>query len=406
MTVDNNKFSTVEEAIEAIKQGKMVIVADNEDRENEGDLICAAETITPEIINFMATEARGLICMPVSREIAQKLNFYPMAKENTDTENTAFTVSIDGTPRNGVTTGISAKDRAQTIKICTRDNAQPEDLRRPGHIFPLIARDGGVLQRQGQTEASVDLSKLAGFKSAGVICEIANEDGSMARRDELFDFANKHKMPFITVEQIMEYRLKTETLITKEAEAKLPTKFGDFTIHAYREKFSNQELIALVYGDINSSTEPVLCRLHSECLTGDALSSLRCDCQSQLHYAQEQIAQNKSGILIYLRQEGRGIGLVNKIKAYAFQDAGDDTFEANHKLGFQDDLREFWSAVHVLKDFGVSNIDLITNNPKKIQNLESLGININKQIKVSFVNEHNKSYLQAKKDKHCHHIEI
>lgn len=392
-----SEFSTVEEAIEAIRKGQVVIVADNEDRENEGDLICAAETITPEIINFMATEARGLICLPITQELASKLNLNAMSSVNTDTEETAFTVSIDGIPDKGITTGISAKDRANTIKLCLEKNTQPDDLRRPGHVFPLIARDGGVLVRQGQTEAAVDLASLAGLNPAGVICEIANPDGSMARRDELFTFAKKHDLPFITVEQIINYRIKNEFLLNKEAKAKLPTKYGEFALNGYTEKYGTGESLALIHGNIDT-TKPVLVRIHSECLTGDALSSLRCDCQDQLQAAQKQIVDNKSGIIIYLRQEGRGIGLMNKLKAYELQDQENlDTFEANNKLGFQDDLRSFWNAAQILRDLNIKTIDLITNNPDKIKDIEQAGIQVNQRIASIHKNGVNNEYLESKK---------
>lgn len=401
-----NQFSTVEEAIQAIKEGKLVIVADNEDRENEGDLVCAAEKITPELINFMAVEARGLICMPITRQLADKLDLRAMAAVNTDSEHTAFTVSIDGSREKGVSTGISALDRAKTIELCLEEDTTPHDLRRPGHIFPLIARDGGVLERKGQTEASVDLARLAGLKPAGVICEISNPDGSMARRDQLFDFAKEHNMPFITVEQIADYRLKNEFLLKKEAEASLPTKFGDFTIHAYSEVFSGKELIALTHGNI-ANQEDVTVRLHSECLTGDALSSIRCDCQDQLHQSMEKIAQKGSGMVIYLRQEGRGIGIINKIKAYSLQDTlGLDTYQANHELGFADDLRDFWSAAHVIKDMQIKSTILLTNNPHKISSLQKFGITVSSHESVVSINQQNRKYLEAKKTKHKHTIEL
>lgn len=399
-------FSTVEEAILAIKQGKMVIVADNEDRENEGDLVCSAELITPEIINFMATEARGLICMPVSREIAARLDLHPMTVNNTDTEGTAFTVSIDGAVHKGVGTGISAEDRAKTIKLCLESNTNATDLRRPGHIFPLIAREGGVLVRQGQTEASVDLSIMAGLQPAGVICEIANPDGSMARREQLAEFSKKHNMPYITVAQMVEYRRKHEKLIQKQAEAKLPTQYGEFKVIGYQEKYTNNEIIVMTYGDISSEKNPIV-RVHSECLTGDSLGSLRCDCRSHLNHAQELIAQHGSGILIYLRQEGRGIGLMNKLKAYQIQDElGLDTYDANQHLGFEDDYREYWSAYQVLSDMGIAEVRLITNNPTKIAALEKYGIKVTERINYLGHQEYNHNYLLAKKERKGHLINL
>jgi 3,4-dihydroxy 2-butanone 4-phosphate synthase / GTP cyclohydrolase II len=397
-------LNTVEEAILAIKEGKAVIVADNEDRENEGDLVCAGEKITPALINFMATEARGLICMPVSVEIAKKLDFELMTYKTTDSKETAFTVSIDGSPENGVSTGISAEDRANTILMCTKPETTANCFRRPGHIFPLIAKDGGVLKRNGQTEASVDLAILAGLKPVGVICEILNPDGTMARRPELMEFRKKFNIPFITVEQIIEYRLKTELAIKREAEAKLPTKFGEFSVYAFNELISKKEHLALCYGDWKSE-KSVLVRSHSECLTGDALGSLRCDCNSQLQESMRKIAENGSGVLIYLKQEGRGIGLTNKIRAYALQDnKGLDTFEANRALGFADDVREDWVGSHILKDLGITNIKLMTNNPSKIKDFEKFGITVSERIPLICINEENKDYLEAKRVQHNHLI--
>jgi 3,4-dihydroxy 2-butanone 4-phosphate synthase / GTP cyclohydrolase II len=401
--MSNHKFSTVPEAIKAIKEGRMVIVADNEDRENEGDLVCAAEKITPEIINFMATEARGLICMPISVQIAQRLGLDLMTYNTNDCKQTAFTISIDGSEEKGVGTGISADDRANTILLCMQEETLPSDLRKPGHIFPLIAKDGGVLERTGQTEASVDLAKMAGFKAGGVICEILNSDGTMARRNDLEQFAAKHNIPFVTVAQMIEYRLQSEQMVDREAEAALPTGFGDFTVFAYTEKITKKEHLALCYGDWRNA-KPVLVRAHSECLTGDVFGSLRCDCQLQLNDAMQQIVEEGSGILIYLKQEGRGIGLVNKIKAYVLQDQGLDTFEANRELGFKDDHREYWVGAHILRDLGVKNIRLITNNPEKLADFEKFGINVQDRVSSVHISDTNKNYVEAKKVQHNHLI--
>ncbi|MDX1918392.1 MAG: GTP cyclohydrolase II [Candidatus Caenarcaniphilales bacterium] len=398
-----NQFNTVPEAIAAIKAGKMVIVADNEDRENEGDLICAAELVTPEIINFMATEGRGLICMPISREIAGSLGLELMTQRSNDCIETAFTISIDGSYDKGVGTGISALDRANTIRLCMQDETKPDDLRKPGHIFPLIAKDHGVLVRTGQTESAVDLARLAGLKPGGVICEIVNPDGTMARRDDLFEFSAKFDIPFITVEQIIEYRLQNEILVKREAEADLPTEYGDFRIYAFTEVISGKEHLALVYGDLDKAS-PVLVRSHSECLTGDALASLRCDCRLQLKDAMERIVAEGSGVLLYLRQEGRGIGLVNKIKAYTLQDQGLDTNEANERLGFKADLREYWVGAHILKDLDIPQIRLLTNNPNKLAEFERYGIKVVSREPSVHITNHNHHYLNVKKVKSNHLI--
>jgi 3,4-dihydroxy 2-butanone 4-phosphate synthase / GTP cyclohydrolase II len=396
-------LNSVEEAIKAIKSGRMVIVADNEDRENEGDLVCAAEAITPDMINFMATEARGLICMPVSKAIAARLGLDLMTYNTNDSKETAFTVSIDGIEEKGVGTGISTMDRAATILLCMNSKTTAQDFRRPGHIFPLIAKDGGVLERTGQTEASVDLAKLAGFQAGGVICEILNPDGSMARRDDLSEFGKKHNIPFITVEQLIEYRLKNEQAIIEEAVAELPTRYGKFTVYSFTESVSKKEHLALCHGDWQGQKD-VLVRAHSECLTGDVFGSLRCDCNSQLDAAMKAIVEKGSGILLYLKQEGRGIGLTNKIKAYALQDKGLDTFEANRELGFADDLRDFWIGAHILRNLKVSSIKLMTNNPQKIQDFEKYGITVSERVPLVMINDCNKDYLEAKKEQHKHMI--
>ncbi|MDJ0626097.1 MAG: 3,4-dihydroxy-2-butanone-4-phosphate synthase [Candidatus Caenarcaniphilales bacterium] len=397
------KLNTVSEAIESISKGGMVIVADDEDRENEGDLVCAAEKVTPEMINFMATEARGLICMPVSSSIAKRLGLDLMTYNTNDSKQTAFTISIDGLEENGVGTGISAVDRAKTILMCLDDETSANDFRRPGHIFPLIAKDGGVLERTGQTESSVDLAKMAGLKPAGVICEILNPDGTMSRRAELTEFSKKHKIPFITVEQITEYRLQNEIAVDFVAEAELPTQYGQFKVNSFVERISGKDHLALTFGNWREAN-PVLVRAHSECLTGDVFGSLRCDCNSQLGSAMSAIVKEGAGVLLYLKQEGRGIGLSNKIKAYALQDQGYDTFEANRQLGFKDDLRDFWVGAHILKDLGIKNIKLMTNNPGKISDFEKYGINVSERIPLVMMNDSNKDYLHAKKEQHNHMI--
>jgi 3,4-dihydroxy 2-butanone 4-phosphate synthase/GTP cyclohydrolase II len=403
---DKFEYSTVEEAIADIKAGKMVIIADNEDRENEGDLVCAAEKITPEIINFMVKEGRGLICASLTQERTRELQLEQMVEKNTESLRTAFTVSVDAAESFGVTTGISAQDRAMTIKVLVNPTARPADLRRPGHIFPVEAKQGGVLKRVGQTEASVDLARLAGLYPAGVICEIMSEDGTMARRDELVQFAKKHNMKFITVAQMIKYRLRKERFVERIVVATLPTEHGEFDIYGYRNKLDGVEHVALVKGDPETfSEETPLVRMHSECLTGDIFHSQRCDCGNQLAGALELIEKEGKGVLVYLRaHEGRGIGLLNKLKAYQLQEQGQDTVEANISLGFAPDLRDYGVGAQILKDLGIKKFKLITNNPKKIVGLEGYDLEITERVPMhAGHNEHNEKYLKTKFEK-MHHL--
>ena len=397
-------IKAVEEATRAVRNGEMVIMMDDEDRENEGDLVVAAEFATPETINFMAKEGRGLICVAVDQDIAERLNLKPMVPENTSRFGTAFTVSVDA--KDGTTTGISAYDRSVTIRKIVDENSTPEDFVRPGHVFPLIARKGGVLVRTGQTEGSVDLMKLAGLKPAAVICEIMKDDGTMARRPDLEEFAAKHNLKIITVADIIEYRLRNELLVKREAEADLPTKYGHFRIIVYSNNIDNKEHVALVKGDITTD-EPVLVRVHSECLTGDTFGSLRCDCGEQLHTALRMIEREGRGTLVYMRQEGRGIGLANKIKAYALQDQGYDTVEANHHLGFGADLRDYGLGAQILKDLGIKKMKLMTNNPKKIKGLYGYGLEVVERVPIVIEpNEVNKDYLLTKEKKMGHLLNL
>jgi 3,4-dihydroxy 2-butanone 4-phosphate synthase/GTP cyclohydrolase II len=395
-------YGTVAQAIEDIRAGKLVIVADDEDRENEGDLVGAADRVTPEMINFMATHGRGLICMTLMPERCQALGLTAMTEHNTEAHETAFTVSVDAAARFGVTTGISASDRATTIRVVIDPESIPSDLRRPGHVFPLRARPGGVLQRVGQTEASVDLARLAGLYPAGVICEILSADGTMARRAELERFAQQHKLAFITVAQLVAYRLATERLVHRAAESRLPTPFGEFRIIGYRNDVDSAEHVALAYGDVRGKKD-VLVRMHSKCLTGDVFGSARCDCGWQLHSAMRMIAQEGCGVVVYLDQEGRGIGLLNKLKAYELQDAGDDTVTANEKLGFKADLRNYGIGAQILLDLGLSSIRLLTNNPMKLVGLEGYGLEIVARLPiVPPASDENRSYLDVKRDKLGH----
>ncbi|HSA06344.1 MAG TPA: bifunctional 3,4-dihydroxy-2-butanone-4-phosphate synthase/GTP cyclohydrolase II [Candidatus Gastranaerophilales bacterium] len=402
---DKFEFSSVEEAIQDIKDGKVVIVADDESRENEGDLVCAAEKVTPEIINFMVKEGRGLICVPLTSERTKKLNLSQMVSENTESHGTAFTVSVDAGSAFGVTTGISAYDRAMTIKVLVDPNTRPDDLKRPGHIFPLEAKKGGVLKRVGQTEASVDLARLAGLQHAGVICEILNEDGTMARRDELIKFAKKHNLKFITVAQLIKYRLKREKFVKRVIKAHLPTVFGDFNIYGYINTLDNTEHVALVKGNPEEfKTCKPLVRMHSECLTGDIFHSMRCDCGDQLGNSLELIEKEGKGVLVYIKaHEGRGIGLINKLKAYVLQEQGQDTVEANVSLGFEPDLRDYGVGAQILLDLGIKKFRLITNNPKKIVGLEGYGLEISDRVALPVcVNKHNERYMCTKRDKMEH----
>lgn len=399
-------FDTIEAALQDIRAGKMVIVADDENRENEGDLVCAASAITPEIINFMATYGRGLICLALTAERADELELKQMSDVNTEALGTAFTVSIDAAQKFGVTTGISASDRAKTILVAMDPATRPSDLRRPGHIFPLRARAGGVLRRVGQTEASVDLARLAGLQPAGVICEILNEDGTMARRPQLEEFAARHGLKFITVAQIVAYRLKRERLVRREAEATIPTPTGDWRIIAYRNDVDAYEHVAMVKGEVEGM-ENVLVRMHSECLTGDVFHSLRCDCGQQLDCAMRQIDKEGSGAIVYLRQEGRGIGLVQKLRAYNLQDQGMDTVEANEALGFRADLREYGIGAQILLDLGLSTVRILTNNPKKIVGMDGYGLSVVEQIPLTVEpNEHNSGYLRTKRDRMGHTLAL
>ena len=392
------KFNSIEEALEDIKAGKIIIVIDDEDRENEGDLLMAAEYANAESINFMATHGRGLICMPIEENKAKELNLHPMMKNNTDNHGTAFTVSIDHID---TTTGISAYERALTIKKVLESNDSNE-FRRPGHIFPLIAKSGGVLKRVGHTEAAVDLPKLAGLKPAGVICEIMSKDGTMARTPELIEFAKEHHLKIITIADLVAYRRTKEKLVERVVEINMPTKYGDFRMYGFVNKLNGEHHVALVKGDI-SDGKSVLARLHSECLTGDALGSKRCDCGEQYEAAMRKISEEGRGILLYMRQEGRGIGLINKLKAYALQDQGYDTVEANIMLGFPADMRDYGIAAQIFNDLGVEKLKLMTNNPRKLNGLSGYGIEVVDRVPIQMNhNEKNEFYLKTKQEKLQH----
>jgi 3,4-dihydroxy 2-butanone 4-phosphate synthase / GTP cyclohydrolase II len=398
------KFNTIEEAIADIKHGKMVILVDDEDRENEGDLTMAAEAITPEAINFMAKYGRGLICLSLTPDRVEQLQLPMMTTDNTSSFGTAFTISIEA--KKGVTTGISAADRSTTIKTAISLKSGPEDLARPGHVFPLRAKAGGVLQRAGQTEGSVDLARLAGLVPAGVICEIMNDDGTMARVPQLMDFAKAHKMKIVTIKDLIAYRIKKESLVRRVAVTKLPTSYGnDFTAILYANDIDRLNHIALVKGDIKSEDE-VMVRVHSECLTGDVFGSMRCDCGEQLHNAMHMIDEAGKGVILYMRQEGRGIGLEGKLKAYELQDKGKDTVEANLALGFKADLRDYGVGAQIIRDLGIRKIKLLTNNPKKIVGLEGYGLTVVARVPIE-MHPHSKNihYLKAKKNKLGHLLE-
>lgn len=394
-----DRFNTIEEALEDLRKGKIILCTDDPDRENEGDMICAAEFATTENVNLMASVAKGLICMPMSAEYCRKLQIPQMVSENTDNHETAFTVSIDHI---STTTGISAEERGMTARACVDENAGPQDFRRPGHMFPLKAKKNGVLERNGHTEATVDLLRLAGLKECGLCCEIMKDDGTMMRKTELFELARKYDLKFITIKMLQDYRKKWEKLVECEAIVKMPTRYGSFMAHGYINKLNGEHHVALVKGDIGDGKN-LLCRVHSECLTGDAFGSLRCDCGQQLASAMKQVEQEGRGVVLYMRQEGRGIGLINKLKAYALQDKGMDTLDANLALGFPGDMREYFIGAQILKDLGAKELRLLTNNPDKVYQLSDYGMEIVERVPIQMdATEYDLNYLKTKQKRMQH----